>query len=202
MSTGSLSWSPLLLVVEPSCTFFLSRGGRSEYMKTTTSWRRIHIKHMNSCRRRNMSVSSSLVRGKKMPRRSNYYILVLTPGEVYLLTTKGPSWKLHSLRKMLNAGPAPTTKMNGQAFRMLVIFHALRMQIQSIVHHNISNDQQEAEEHWPIRRPACRHAITAANTVARSSGAVLLVRKPKIDEPAPVPIPEEKKIIINWSSAH
>lgn len=42
--------------------------------------------------------------------------------------------------------------------------------------------------------------MTAANTVARSSGAVLLVRKPKIDEPAPVPMPEENTHII--SSRH
>lgn len=31
--------------------------------------------------------------------------------------------------------------------------------------------------------------MTAAKTVALSSGEVLLVRKPKIDEPAPVPMP-------------
>lgn len=36
--------------------------------------------------------------------------------------------------------------------------------------------------------------MTAAKTVARSSWVVLLVRKPKIDEPAPVPMPEEKYI--------
>lgn len=33
------------------------------------------------------------------------HILFLTPGAVYLLTRKGPSWKSHSLRKMLKAGP-------------------------------------------------------------------------------------------------
>lgn len=52
--------------------------------------------------------------------------------------------------------------------------------------------QQKSAEHAPIRRPACRHAITAANTVARSSGAVLLVKNPKMDEPAPVPMPAGK----------
>lgn len=50
---------------------------------------------------------------------------------------------------------------------------------------------RKQQDHWPIRRPACRHAMTAANTVARSSGAVFLVRKPKIAEPAPVPMPAD-----------
>lgn len=36
--------------------------------------------------------------------------LFLTPGAVYLLTTKGPRWKLHSLKKMLNAGPVMKSK--------------------------------------------------------------------------------------------
>lgn len=37
--------------------------------------------------------------------------------------------------------------------------------------------------------------MTAAKAVARSSGAVLLVSKPKIAEPAPVPIPEENSSV-------
>lgn len=37
-------------------------------------------------------------------------ILLLTPGAVYLLTTKGPTWKSHSLKKMLNAGPVTKSK--------------------------------------------------------------------------------------------
>lgn len=36
---------------------------------------------------------------------NGHHILFLTPGAVYLLTRKGPSWKSHSLRKMLKAGP-------------------------------------------------------------------------------------------------
>lgn len=43
--------------------------------------------------------------------------------------------------------------------------------------------------------------MTAANTVARSFGLVFLVRKPKIDEPAPVPMPEEKKKSIKYGHA-
>lgn len=43
--------------------------------------------------------------------------------------------------------------------------------------------------------------MTAANTVARSFGLVFLVRKPKIDEPAPVPMPE-KKIITSIKYGH
>ena len=39
------------------------------------------------------------------------HIAVLTPGAVYLLTTKGPMWKSQSLRKMLNAGPVSNTKL-------------------------------------------------------------------------------------------
>ena len=36
--------------------------------------------------------------------------------------------------------------------------------------------------------------MAAAKTEARSSGAVLLLRKPKMAEPAPVPTPGEKKL--------
>lgn len=45
---------------------------------------------------------------------------------------------------------------------------------------------------WPTRRPTCRQAITAAKIPARSSGRVLRVRKPKMEEPAPAPTPKRK----------
>lgn len=96
---------------------------------------------------------------------------------------------IKSLKHKLNSLKTPVT----------AAFTGLRIQIP--VHSNESQMMtraafiicEQATEHWPIRRPAWRHAMTAANTVARSFGLVFLVRKPKIDEPAPVPMPEKKK---------
>lgn len=97
--------------------------------------------------------------------------MILTPGAVNLLTTKEPRWKSHNLRKILNPGP---------------VIHTQGCYTNMCYNSIVTSDRLSS----PIRRPACRHAMTAANTVARSSGAVHLVRKPKMEEPAPAPTPE------------
>lgn len=83
-----------------------------------------------------------------------------------------------------------------------VMWTHLLTSLTNITHKRVTGriSQQKSAEHPPIRRPACRHAITAANTVARSSGAVLLVKKPKMDEPAPVPMPAGKTNRLSSSS--
>lgn len=63
---------------------------------------------MNNCRGGKRSVEACL--RQKVDEKCVGFFLFLTPGAVNLLTTKGPRWKSHNLKKMLNAGPEKEEK--------------------------------------------------------------------------------------------
>lgn len=97
------------------------------------------MRHMNNCRRWRSRVTTFLSGGKECDAKLQG---ILTPGAVYLLTTKGPTLKSHSLRKMLNAGPVSNPKLKHV---FLFIFPSTCLRASSI--HRVKRDGGDKYSH-------------------------------------------------------
>ena len=92
----------------------------------------------------------------------------LTPGEVYLSTLKGPSWKSQSLKNRLKPGPV-----------CVYLLHSVGFYI-----------SQPVLSLSPIMYPTCVAPVSMEKTAVLSFLAVIRASSPLITVPAAEPTPE------------